>query len=662
MSLFTQHQPRSAGSRVNQENEPYRPNVYAFSHIHATTTATPAPDAQKPRRSSSTKRSESAYKRALQPPTVKVRPMTGPVTKQLAGHGPFHPTAARPEQKRLDFSKPRVSAGRPLSEIDERAAAQSSATTELAPADTIRLFTSTLRKIQAAAVQARSYRTSAPSYVQAENNQPLSSHNEVTLERFDPEQSGFQQASSQPQVSANYIQRQTALRMASKAEQLEQYHRDVQIRLNRKVQEAKKEEANRKALLPSKVKRLVYDMQSATDTPADEAYQAVESHVGEVAHGLAQMDLLPYHQSAAPPAAVVQAWSEPSHQEVRVDAEQPLQPHADDAFGAASSRSHVAAAASSRPHASKESQRNLMSKAEATAYLQLVRKQEMERSRQLAQQARMNPSASSGQLSSRSSGRGRERGGATHAFGGALSRTPSPSSHSPPRPTPRGVICQAEERDDRHRNPRSFSVQQATAEQEAPDVEQVLHVPHPGLAAAAAQNKKARMSAAVAGRIQLKKKRATVDGTTAAAKNSAYRRLLLERLHALAATLNHPLPPLCACGFTPLEEYDLLFSYQGTGASGVAPPPAQQPAPGQLPFNLSTLIAQQPSSSSSIHHHTHAHTSQAAQMAQLPAHVALDSTRHAFQHKHNCQYYNNGEQYVKALANLLHTLEDQEQI
>jgi hypothetical protein len=355
-----------------------------------------------------------------------------------------------------------------------------------------------------------------------------------------------------------------------------------------------------------------------------------------VDHGLARMDMLPYHESAAPPSAVVQAWSQSS--QVRAHPE---------SFGSASQRARADGA-----HSSRESQRSLVSKRESVALMLLVRKQEMEKSRQQAQQARLNPAVSSagGQMSSRS-GRSRER----VAFGSALSRTPSPSAHSPPRPTPRGLICRAEERDDLHRNPRSFVVRQHTAEQEEPEDDgAVLHV---GLAAAAAVGKKARMSAAVAGRRLPKKKAPRGDGGAGALeKNAAYRRLLLERLHAIAQSLQHPLPPLCACGFTAKEEYELLFSFQGAVPN--APIAPSQPPPGHLPFNLSTIISQQqqqPASASSIR-------AAAASQPQLPAHVSVDSTRHAFQHKHNCNFYNAPDAYIKALANLLHTLEDQQQI
>lgn len=571
------------------------------------------------------------------------------ICSSLSGYGPYHSTVVRPEQKRLDFSRPRTIAGRPVSELDERAGSQSEAA-ELAPGDTIRLFTSTQRKIQEAAVHARSYRTTAPNYVQAESNQPLSSHSHVSLERFQAHDggSGVLESAMQPQISASFIQKQTALRLASKAQQLEQYHHNVQERLRRKLLEQKREEERRRAQLPSKVKKLVYDMHTpGCETPVTEQagaplgeeqqQQQYASSESVVDHGLARMDMLPYHESAAPPAAVVQAWSQPS--QVRSHPE---------SFGSASQRAH----GDGGLHSSRESQRSLVSKQESIALMLLVRKQEMEKSRQQAQQARLNPSASSGQLSSRS-GRSRER----VAFGSALSRTPSPSAQSPPRPTPRGLICRAEERDDLHRNPRSFVVRQHTAEQEEPEADgAVLHV---GLAAAAAVDKKARMSAAVAGRRLPKKKKAPRGdgGAGALEKNAAYRRLLLERLHAMAQTLQHPLPPLCACGFTAKEEYELLFSFQGAVPN--APIAPSQPPPGHLPFNLSTIISQQQqqqqsASSSSLR--------AASQQPQLPAHVSVDSTRHAFQHKHNCNFYNNPDAYIKALANLLHTLEDQQQI
>ena len=671
MSLFTAYQPAGTNDE-NREPYVYQPNVYPFAHIHATTHVDPMPASaaqmHNQKRASNRKRNESAYKLAFRQPEIPVRPLAGPLTKQTLGHGPFHPSTARPEQKRLNFSKPTRNEGRPMSELDERA--QANATpgniNELPPADTIRLFTSTLRKIQEAAVQARSYRSTAPNYVQAEQNQPLSSHAEVMLERYQPprEVAGAPPTSTQPQVSASYIQRQTQYRLETKAEQLAEYHRNVQQRLNRKVIEAKREEQKRREQLPGKVKRLVYDMNSNSETPLGEGEEekndAQSARGAEADHGLARMDLLPYHESAAPPASVVQAWSEP----LQVRAADGSLPATARSLGSARSRT---AAASTKRSASREKQRALMSKEETKEYLKLVRKQEMERSRQNAQQARMNQSASAGNLHSSRRGRSKER----VAFGAAVSRTPSPSSQTPPRPTPRGLICRAEERDDRHRNPHSFAVRQTTAEQEAPEpADPVLHVPHPGLAAAAAQSKKARMSAAVAGRKLKSKKRAAGEsgagGAATSEKNSAYRRLVLERLHAVSANLNHPLPPLCACGFTPKDEYELLFSYGGVQPGGSVASAPQQPQPGQMPFNLSTLVSQQPLAPSIHAPHSHTHAQSLAQLQQaataLPAHVSVDSTRHGFQHKHNCQFYGNAEQYVKAMANLLHTLEDQQQI
>jgi hypothetical protein len=671
--MFSDYQ---APGREAREPYVYQPNQYPFAHIHATNSAVASPNAKPAHRAVSMKKKITSTAQLNAPDAVFVRPQTGPAKQQALGHGPFHSTSARPDQRRFDFSKPRAVAGRPLSVLDERAVRDQVAANELNPQDTIRLFTSSQRHVQEAAQLARGFRQSAPNYayVQSENNDPLSNHANISLEKFalDGHQAlgGQLNGASQPQISARFIQKQTELRLQSKAQQLEQYHRDVQARLNKRVAEQKAREEARKAQLPHSVKKLVYDIHTPqTETPASEQAEPIPPSTGnvELDHGLKRMHLMPYHETMAPQqqqqpshaeaasaapasaAASMHAWGEASQQSV--------------SGGGAGGGSSTARARADKLALSREKRLDLLSKEELAAFRFKVKKQEIEWARQ---QIRSNPASASGGFES-SRGRPQER----VAFGHTMSRTPSPAGAPPPRPIPRGAICGAEERDDLHRNPRSFVVRQHTVEDEEEEDETVLHVP---LAVQAARNKKTNMSAAVAGRrggLPKKKKSAVKDavqdGVSGAEKNAAYRRLLLERLHNIALTLQHPLPPLCACGFTPAEEYELLFSYAGSAPGSALAHVHQQTAAAaaqaQPAFNLSTMIAAPAASTHSIHHHSHAHQAATqASAAALPSHVSVDASRHAFQHKVNCTFYNNPDAYIKALANLLHTLEDQQQI
>lgn len=627
---------------------------YPWRHIHPTARGHTVPYQSSPTRTS--KSLKSALSGPGEPPP-QVRGLAGPRTKQEVGYGPFH--IVREDARRFDFSKPKNDMNRPLSQIN---VPQSSYEEEDENVNPIKLFHGNYEENAQRHRGERQRRQTQN--VQSENNDPLSAHAHVRLERFTRDGSnnndGGLESTIQSQISAKYLQKQTAEMRASKAERLEEYHRSVQERLNRRIESEKAAERQRRASLPAKVQKLVYskkEIQQFDDAGEDQPilpYAGDESTLVDVQAPPSNMTLDEFKAQGTPSKHVQERERESSpiggFKKMSLD-----RPGTAPASGR---RLNAAATGTNKSNVK-------LSKAESIAYLQQVRKIESARSRALVQTLRTSSSTTT-TTSRVSDGRVTPRTIGTFGSSGLFPRDHHPN-HVHPHDRPYG-----DERDLvalSRRHPSAFSVKQQLSSDEPQESERIVHVPIHSPTKA-----KAKMSRAVAGRVMKKKNGGTSvsgDGsgsTTNATTNtsSAYRRHLLERLHAIGQTLAHPLPPLCACGFTPKEEYELLFAYGGTTQTlpTAIPSSASQPQQ-QPPFNLSTIISSSTSSSSNdlLHpHHSHASSNSTTQVRPLPSHVSIDSTRHGFQHKHNCLYHQQPEGYVKALANLLHTLEDQQQI
>lgn len=591
-----------------KENVSYAPNVYPWQHIHptkgaATTTKTGLKPTNK--KAPSTKKSGNATARprtaSRDAPPVVVRELAGPRVCQEPGHGPFH--TVRPDARRFDFrlSKPSVTdLARNMSLIDPPLSSREEASLEEHP---IRLFAGGSGGHVSASAAADPLRA-RPRNVQSENNDPLSACAHVKLERCARDRDdGYGtraiESTLQPRISAGYITRRTEQMRAAKQEQIEQYQRDVQERLKRRSEEKRREESQRRAALPTGVQTLVYSMKP---TPAPAQQQEVADMPPPPAQNLAEFlaQASPQRQNqgrARSPSPVAGSYTERRSSPVRPAT-----------AGAATARSHI------RP-----------SKQEAAVFSRQVRKAEMARARAQIREAR----AEGGLVPTTDSAR------TGVAFGlGIFPR----HARSPVREAELVSVV------------RHHATNEPAAHEEA-TLEAARHTPAPAFQPRmSASRKKTGASASSGGPASA--------ATNVIEKHATYRRLLLERLHALAATLGHPLPPLCACGFTASDEYDLLFAYGGhVQTAAVAPPPQQS----QPPFNLSTVIAQTAHHDSSVHTHSTA-AAAAAATPSLPTHVLLDATRHGFQHKRNCNFHQAPDAYVKAMASLLHTLEDQQQI
>jgi len=596
---------------------------YPFAHIHPDQHQRPH-TARGRDRSSSKERKGSAVR--LSSAERREERLKGMVIDERVHPKPGPP---QPHHRRFDFSRPKQTVfeqGRPASALVGP------------PQD----------PIDADPIRVHPPKGSRVTRMQSETNDPFSSFASVRLEKYaaapEPEVTAFGGGSTiQPHLSARYIQQSTEQKLQAQAEQVERYHREVKERLAKRIAKMKKEEEARKAALPVKVQTLVYERApNAEALVAQERERSMQAQAQAAADEAAALQLRPLHELEA---SEQQTGGQGSDSSVA----------GGDALNLQSYHPHPATStrAGSPVPAHAHEQRDRMSREEEKMFMARVRKEEMERERMEARRMR-EMMQQQGSMSARS-----------HR------RSTSPTSSAALQAAVDGLL----------RRPDAFSVRQQTTQCLSPSPpRQVLYLPEHGRRGGRTRSRSPPAAATGSSSARDRSARSNggggnggtggTGGTGRGEKHSVYRRHLLERLHALSQQMSLPLPPLCACGFTPAEEYALLFSYGGVASappglgatsSSVAPPP----------FNHSTSITPQPHPSSIHAPHTHTHhgcsaasstTTTTASAAGLPVHVILDASRHGFQHKYNCTYHNQPENYIKAMAQLLQNLEEQAQI